>query len=84
LNSGLHACKAGILPLEPYLHHILLWLLGLWNYLPGVARNKILLISASEVGKIIGVSHWDLTKNLIETDMWKLYIPTNRNNTIAY
>jgi hypothetical protein len=26
LNSGLHACKAGALPLEPHLQSILPWL----------------------------------------------------------
>jgi hypothetical protein len=26
LNSGLHACKAGTVPLEPHLQSILLWL----------------------------------------------------------
>jgi hypothetical protein len=42
LNSGLCSCKAGILPLEPLLQSILLWLfwrLGLMNYLPTLALN---------------------------------------------
>jgi hypothetical protein len=35
-------CKAGALPLEPYLQFTLLWVflrLGLENYLPGLASN---------------------------------------------
>jgi hypothetical protein len=26
LNSGLHTCKAGTVPLKPHLHSVLLWL----------------------------------------------------------
>jgi hypothetical protein len=31
LNSGHHVCKAGILPLEPHLQSILLWLFWRWG-----------------------------------------------------
>jgi hypothetical protein len=37
LDSGLHSCKVGTLPLEPLLQSILLWLF--WNYLPWLALN---------------------------------------------
>jgi hypothetical protein len=42
LNSGLHACKVGILPPEPNFQSILLWLFWSWGlmiYLPGLASN---------------------------------------------
>jgi hypothetical protein len=41
-DSGLCACKAGALPLEPHLQSILLWLFWRWglrNYLPGLVSN---------------------------------------------
>jgi hypothetical protein len=57
LNSWLHACKA--LLLEPHLESILLWLFWRWslvNYLPGLALNLDLPISASQVSRT-SVSH---------------------------
>jgi hypothetical protein len=39
---GLCTCKGGVLPLEPCLQSILLWLIWRWvlkNYLPGLALN---------------------------------------------
>jgi hypothetical protein len=42
LNSGLHTCKAGALPLEPHIQFIVLWLFWRWdltNYLYGLASN---------------------------------------------
>jgi hypothetical protein len=52
LNSGLCTCKVDILPLEPHLQPILLWLFwtcGLRNSLLGWPLTAILLISASQV-----------------------------------
>jgi hypothetical protein len=48
--------------LAPHLPSILLWLFWRWglvNYLPGLTLNldPILPISASQVARIIGVSH---------------------------
>jgi hypothetical protein len=59
--AGLPICKAGALPLEPHLQFILLWLFG-----DGVAlticldwpQTVILLISVSQVARIIDMSHW--------------------------
>jgi hypothetical protein len=64
LNSGLCTCKAGTskskgLQLEPHIQSILLWLFWRWdlvNYLPRMALNCNLLISASQVARITGVS----------------------------
>jgi 4-amino-4-deoxy-L-arabinose transferase-like glycosyltransferase len=55
--------KAGALPLEPYLQSILLWLFGdgiLQIIFLGWFGTMILLISASQVVRIIGVNHWHL------------------------
>jgi hypothetical protein len=63
LNAGLCTCKAGTLLLEPHVQSILLWLFwrgGLVNCFPGLALNHDLPISASQVARIIGVSHWHL------------------------
>jgi hypothetical protein len=66
LNSGLHACKAGTLLLEPHLQFILLWIFwGLANYLPRVASNSDppnlnLPISTSQVASITCMSHQHL------------------------
>jgi hypothetical protein len=62
LNSGIHACKAGALPLKSHIQFILLRLFWRWgglsNYLPRLALNReILQISASQVPGITGVSH---------------------------
>jgi hypothetical protein len=38
LNSGVHACKAGTLQLEPHLQSILLWLLWNWGLLKYLLR----------------------------------------------
>jgi hypothetical protein len=62
LNSGLHACKAGTLPLEPHLQSILLWLFWRWG---GVSQTicpcwpwtSIPLFSASQVARITGRSN---------------------------
>jgi hypothetical protein len=64
LNLGLHACKTGILPLEPHLQSILL-LLFFWRWggevlqtiCLGWLQNSILPVSASQVARITGVSH---------------------------
>jgi hypothetical protein len=43
LNLGLHACKAGTLPLEPHLQSILFWLFWRWGlviYLSRLALNS--------------------------------------------
>jgi hypothetical protein len=56
-NFGLQACKAGVLPREPHLQTILLYLLWRWSlisYLPGLAQISILL-SAYQTTKITGV-----------------------------
>jgi hypothetical protein len=57
--SVILACKADTLLLEPHLQSILVILEmgGLKNYLPRLASTMILLISASQVARIIGVSH---------------------------
>jgi hypothetical protein len=42
LNSGLHPCKAGAVPLELHCQSIFLWLFWRWNlenYLPGLDGN---------------------------------------------
>jgi hypothetical protein len=60
LNSGLHACKAGALLLEPRLQSILLWLFWSWglvNYLPGLAIPPS---SDSQVTRITSMHHWSL------------------------
>jgi hypothetical protein len=60
MNSGLHTCKTGTLPLGPHLHSILFDYFfghgGLSNYLPW-PWTKILLTSASQVARITDVSH---------------------------
>jgi hypothetical protein len=59
--SRLRACKAGALPLEPHLQSILLclfWRWGLSCYFPRLAENRDSQISASQVARITGVSHW--------------------------
>jgi hypothetical protein len=59
-------CKADALWLEPHLQSIFLWLFwrqGLANYLPGLALNVILLISASQVMRITGMSHQHLASS---------------------
>jgi hypothetical protein len=45
LNLGLRICKAGVLPLEPHLQSILLWLFWRWGSccLLGLASNLHLL-----------------------------------------
>jgi hypothetical protein len=61
LNSEFHACKTGSLLFELYLQTILFWLFwrwGLLNYLPRLALNQFLLISASQVARITFGSHW--------------------------
>jgi hypothetical protein len=64
LNSGLHACKPRLYLLWCGLRYTsspfffcLFWVWGLANCLPGLAWTAILLISASQVARIIGVSH---------------------------
>jgi hypothetical protein len=62
-----HTCRPGALPLEPHLQSILLWLFWRWsleNYLLGWPQTMILLISASQVARIPGVSHWHLAVGL--------------------
>jgi hypothetical protein len=78
LNLGLHVCKVGALLLEPHLQYILLWLFwgwGLVNYLSGLALN-LDPISASQVTRIIGVSHQHLAHAefyvVNKTDFWAL------------
>jgi hypothetical protein len=61
LNSGLHTYKAGALPLELPLQSILLWLF--WRWLSWTLcwswpPTMTLWISASQVARITGVSHW--------------------------
>jgi hypothetical protein len=60
LNSGLHTCKAGTLPLEPHLQSMLLWLFwrqGLMNYLPGLAWNHDPPNLTSQAARITYVNH---------------------------
>jgi hypothetical protein len=61
LNSGLHTCKVGALMLETHIQYILLWLFWRWGVsqttCPGWPWTLILLISASQVARITGVSH---------------------------
>jgi hypothetical protein len=62
-NSGLCARKADILPFEPHLQSIFLWLIWRWvlqTIYSGLPRTTILPISASQVARITGVSHWCL------------------------
>jgi hypothetical protein len=59
LNSRLHTCKAGSLPLEPNLQSILLWLFwrsgGIsWTTYMGWPPTVILLVSASQAGRTTG------------------------------
>jgi hypothetical protein len=61
LNSGLCACKAGAILLEPHVQSIfslvILEVEGLANYLPRLASALVLLISASHIARITGLSH---------------------------
>jgi hypothetical protein len=54
LNSGLHACKACSLSLETYFGLEM----GSQTICPGWPQTVILLISASQVARSTGVSHW--------------------------
>jgi hypothetical protein len=63
LNSGFCSCKSGTLPLDPYLQSILLWLFqrwGLWTIFQGWLQTTIFSISASQIARITGMSHWHL------------------------
>jgi hypothetical protein len=63
LNSGPCTCKSGAILLEPYLETILLWCLGEGVFqiiCLGWFWSSILPISASQVARITGVSHWCL------------------------
>jgi hypothetical protein len=60
LNSGLRACKAGIPPLKLCLQSILIWLFWGWGsrmICQDWLQTLFLLISASQVARITGVSH---------------------------
>jgi hypothetical protein len=66
LNSELHPCKVGTLPLEPYLQSILLWLFWSWvlkTICLGWSQTLNSWISPSQVARIMGVSHWHLAKD---------------------
>jgi hypothetical protein len=55
LNSGLHTCKTGAVPLKPHLQSILLWLFwrgGIGNYLTRLASPQS---SQSQPPKHVGV-----------------------------
>jgi hypothetical protein len=82
LNSGLHTCKAGGLLLEPYFSpfYFLIWLF--WRqgtcdlFCPHCPWTTILLISVSQVARIIGMSHHDWIKKkfiiiLLYCDIYK-------------
>jgi hypothetical protein len=64
--NGLHAYKAGALPLEPHQQCILVWLFlemgGLVNICLGWPWTLILLKSAYQVSRITSVSHWYLAR----------------------
>jgi hypothetical protein len=58
LNSGLHTCKTGALPLEPHLRAVLDWLSWRWGsqtICSGWPSAMIFPISASQVARITGV-----------------------------
>jgi hypothetical protein len=60
LNSGLHTCKAGVLLIEPHLQSIFIWLFWRWSsqtVCPCWPWTVILLISASRVARMTGMSH---------------------------
>jgi hypothetical protein len=68
LNTGLWACKAGAIPLEPYLQSILpclFWRWGLANYFPHWPQTSILLISPSRVARIMDMNHWHLADLIV-------------------
>jgi hypothetical protein len=44
-------------------HFLLRW--GITNFLPGLPRKSIFLISASQEARITGVSHWRLAVSLL-------------------
>jgi hypothetical protein len=54
--TGLHICKAGTLPLEPYLQSILLWLFRKWSCVNHLSGLTNLLTSACQVARIRSVS----------------------------
>jgi hypothetical protein len=60
-NSGLHSCKAGALPLEPYFQvHFALVSFGdrvSQTICPGWPQTSYLQISASQVARITGLRH---------------------------
>jgi hypothetical protein len=62
MNSWLCAHKTGTLSFEHHHHSILLWLFlelrGLSNYMPEVVLNHNPPNSASQIARIIGLSHW--------------------------
>jgi hypothetical protein len=59
LNSGLCTCKEGIPLLELYLHsnNIQFGDGVLWTICSGWSQTTVLLISASQVARITGMSH---------------------------
>jgi hypothetical protein len=74
-TQGFAFAKQALLPLEPQLQPIFLWLFWRWalaNCFPGWPQTMILWMSASQVARIIGISHqhpaiiFILIKNLVE------------------
>jgi hypothetical protein len=68
LNSELHACKAGTLPLKPLLQYIfalvILEMGCLYKLFAGAGLEPMILpISVSQVARIIGMSHCCLAYN---------------------
>jgi hypothetical protein len=55
LNSGLHDCKAGALPLEPHLQSILLWLFWTWGSCKPAPGESSVLLKILQMGP--GGSH---------------------------
>jgi hypothetical protein len=60
LNSGLHACKAGTLPLDAALQSILLWIFWRWgfvNYLLRLDSEQDTPDVGNQVARITGRTH---------------------------
>jgi hypothetical protein len=53
----IHPCKAGAIPFEPHPLTILLWLFWRCGLFAQTAQTSIILISASQVARITGMSH---------------------------
>jgi hypothetical protein len=61
LNSSLHTCKVGSLPLESQPQPIILYIGVSWTVCPGWPWTIMLPFSAFQVARSTGKNHWHLT-----------------------